>query len=35
MNEEEKMKRCDHVIINDESQLVIPQVIALHQQFIS
>lgn len=31
MNEEEKMKRCDYVIINDESQLVIPQVLALHK----
>jgi dephospho-CoA kinase len=33
MNEEEKMKRCDFVIINDESQLIIPQVLELHQQF--
>lgn len=33
MNEEEKMKRCDFVIINDESQLVIPQVLELHRKF--
>jgi dephospho-CoA kinase len=33
MNEEEKMKRCDHVITNDEQQLVIPQVLELHEKF--
>ncbi len=31
MNEEEKMKRCDYVLYNDEAQLLIPQVIALHE----
>jgi len=31
MDEDEKMKRCDHVIINDEVQPVIPQVLNLHQ----
>jgi dephospho-CoA kinase len=31
MNEDEKMKRCDYVIVNDETQLVIPQVLALHK----
>ncbi len=31
MNEEEKMKRCDYVIVNDETQLVVPQVITLHK----
>jgi dephospho-CoA kinase len=30
MDEDEKMKRCDFVLINDEKQLLIPQVIALH-----
>ena len=34
INEELKMKLCDHVVINDEQQLVIPQVMALHQKFI-
>ena len=33
MNENDKMKRCDYVIINDEQQLILPQVLALHQQF--
>lgn len=33
MDEETKMKRCDFVIINDETELVIPQVIALHERF--
>lgn len=31
MNEEEKMKRCDYVIINDDHQAIIPQVLRLHQ----
>src|SRR5690242_1466236 len=35
INEELKMKLCDHVIINDEQQLVVPQVMALHQKFIT
>lgn len=30
MDEEEKMKLCNHVIINDEKQLIIPQVLSLH-----
>lgn len=33
MDEEEKMKRCDFVIHNDEQTLVAPQVIALHERF--
>jgi dephospho-CoA kinase len=33
MPEEEKLKRADFVIVNDESQLVIPQVLQLHDQF--
>lgn len=35
MDEEEKMKRCDHVIINDEQKLVVPQVIALHKKLLA
>jgi dephospho-CoA kinase len=31
--EEEKLKRADYIIYNDESVLLIPQVIALHQEF--
>lgn len=31
MNEEEKMARCDFVIINDEEQALLPQVLALHK----
>ena len=34
MPEEEKLKRADFVIINDESRLVIPQVLTLHDQFL-
>lgn len=34
MDEEEKMKRCDYILINDESRLLIPQVIALHEKLI-
>ena len=33
MDEEEKMQRCDFVIINDEEQLIIPQVLELHRKF--
>ncbi len=35
MEETEKMKLCDHVIINDEQQLIIPQVLELHEYFLS
>ncbi len=31
MDEEEKMKRCDHVITNDDVTAIIPQVINLHK----
>lgn len=34
MIEEEKMKRCDYVIYNNEEQLLIPQVIALHEKLL-
>jgi dephospho-CoA kinase len=34
MNEDEKMSRCDFIIVNDEKQLLIPQVIALHEKII-
>ncbi len=34
MNEEERLMRADYVIINDESQLLIPQVLNLHERFI-
>jgi dephospho-CoA kinase len=33
MDEEEKKNRADFVILNDESQLIIPQVLHLHKQF--
>ncbi|WP_187262836.1 dephospho-CoA kinase [Pontibacter beigongshangensis] len=35
LQEEEKIARADHIIYNDDQQLIIPQVIALHQQFLS
>jgi dephospho-CoA kinase len=31
MDEDEKMKRCDYIIINDEIKAIIPQVMELHQ----
>lgn len=34
LDEDEKMKRCDFVIYNDEIQMIIPQVLALHQQLL-
>ncbi|MBK0403424.1 dephospho-CoA kinase [Adhaeribacter sp. BT258] len=33
--EEEKLRRADHIIYNDDSQLVIPQVLKLHQYFLA
>jgi len=35
MNEEEKMKRADFIIRNDETELVVPQVLKLHERFIA
>ena len=35
IEEERKMKRCDFVITNNEQQFVIPQVLELHEKFIS
>ena len=35
LDDTEKMKRCNFVIDNNETSLVIPQVLALHEQFIS
>ncbi len=35
IDEEEKMKRCDFILINDETQLLIPQVLELHQKLIN
>ncbi|MEO9020761.1 MAG: dephospho-CoA kinase [Ginsengibacter sp.] len=34
MNEEEKMQRCDFIIVNDERQMLIPQVLLLHEKFL-
>jgi len=34
MDEEEKMKRCDFIIKNDESESVLLQVLALHEQLL-
>ena len=35
LNEELKMKLCDFVITNNEQELVMPQVMALHQKFMA
>lgn len=34
MNEEQKIGLCDYVLINDEQQMLIPQVLALHEKFL-
>ncbi|MEO5782290.1 MAG: dephospho-CoA kinase [Ginsengibacter sp.] len=34
MDEEKKIDLCDFVIVNDEQQMVIPQVLELHQKFL-
>lgn len=35
MPESEKLARADFIVVNDESRLVIPQVIAIHQRLLS
>jgi dephospho-CoA kinase len=35
MNEEEKMSRCNFIITNDEEQLIIPQVVAIHEKIMN
>jgi len=34
MPEEEKMSRCDIIIFNDEKELLIPQVVAVHEKLL-
>ena len=34
MDEDEKLNRCDFIIINDEKEMLIPQVLSLHQKFL-
>jgi dephospho-CoA kinase len=34
MDEDEKMKRCNFIIVNDEQQMLIPQVLSLHEKFL-
>jgi len=35
MSEEEKIKKADYVLMNDESTLLIPQVLTLHKNFLA
>ena len=35
LTDEERLEYTDHIIYNDEQQLVLPQVLALHQKFLS
>jgi dephospho-CoA kinase len=35
MNEEEKMKLCDFVIVNDEKEAVLPQTIRVHESLLA
>jgi dephospho-CoA kinase len=34
MSETEKLKRADYIIVNDESRLVIPQILELHKKLL-
>jgi len=34
MDEEEKLRLCDYVIVNDEQQILIPQVLKLHEKIL-
>lgn len=35
LDEETKMSKCDFILVNDESQLLIPQVLELHQKLLA
>lgn len=35
LSEEEKLKRADYIVVNDERKPVIPQVLELHKQFLT
>lgn len=35
MDESEKKKRADHIIYNDEKEMLLPQIIALHNKFLN
>ncbi len=35
MSEEEKISKADFIVMNDESKLVIPQIISIHKNFIA
>ena len=35
LSEEERQRRADYIIYNDDQQLVIPQVLALHEQLLA
>jgi dephospho-CoA kinase len=34
IDEDEKMKRCNFIIVNDDQQMLIPQVLSLHEKFL-
>jgi dephospho-CoA kinase len=34
MDEEEKLSLCDYIIVNDEHQMLIPQVLLLHERLL-
>ena len=34
IDEDEKMKRCNFIIVNDEQQMLIPQVLSLHEKLL-
>ena len=34
MDEREKLRLCDYLIVNNEHQMIIPQVLALHEKFL-
>jgi len=35
LSDEEKIKLADHILVNDEKSLLIPQILGLHQQFLN
>ncbi len=35
MDEDEKLRLCKYVIVNDEQQMILPQILALHKKFLN
>jgi dephospho-CoA kinase len=34
LSDEEKIKRSDYILLNDEQELIIPQILKIHEQLL-